>query len=96
MARYLSPQTMISLAAHLGIIPAADFDAVMDTLVDDVASHGWHLNVGIVGIKYLLPALSAAGKSPSPSRPRRLALAVSPSPSRPRNRLDRLPSHTIF
>ena len=59
---YLSPQTMISLAAHLQIIPPADFDAVMDTLVADVESHGWHLNVGIVGIKYLLPALSAAGR----------------------------------
>ena len=59
---YLSPQTTISLAAALNLIPEADFDSVMDTLVDDVAAHGWHLNVGIVGIKYLLPTLSAAGR----------------------------------
>jgi len=59
---YLSPQTTISLAAQLNLIPTEDYDAVIDTLVDDVASHGWHLNVGIVGIKYLLPALSAAGR----------------------------------
>ena len=59
---YLSPQTKISLAAALDLIPADDYDAVIDTLVDDVAAHGWHLNVGIVGIKYLLPTLSAAGR----------------------------------
>lgn len=59
---YLSPQTKISLAAALDLIPAADYDAVIDTLVDDVAANGWHLNVGIVGIKYLLPTLSAAGR----------------------------------
>ena len=61
-SEYLSPQTMISLSAALGIIPTADYDAVIDNLVADVAAHGWHLNVGIVGIKYLLPALSAAGR----------------------------------
>jgi hypothetical protein len=26
---------------------------VIDTLVADVAAHDWHLNVGIVGIKYV-------------------------------------------
>ena len=59
---FLSPQTLISLSAALGVIPAADYDAVIDNLVDDVAAQGWHLNVGIVGIKYLLPALSAGGR----------------------------------
>ena len=59
---YLSPQTLISLSAALGVIPAADYDAVIDNLVADVAAHDWHLNVGIVGIKYLLPALSAGGR----------------------------------
>ena len=59
---YLSPQTKISLAAALDLIPPVDYDAVIDTLVDDVAAQGWHLNVGIVGIKYLLPTLSAAGR----------------------------------
>lgn len=59
---YLSPQTKISLAATLGIIPSEDYDAVMDTLVEDIANQDWHLNVGIVGVKYLLPTLSAAGR----------------------------------
>ena len=36
---------------QLGIIPAEHKDAVIDTLVADVAAHDWHLNVGIVGIK---------------------------------------------
>lgn len=58
----LSVQTLISLAAALDVIPAADYDAVIDNLVDDVALHDWHLDVGIVGIKYLLPTLSDAGR----------------------------------
>jgi hypothetical protein len=41
---------------------AEDYQAVIDTLVDDVAAHDWHLDVGIVGIKFLLPALSNAGR----------------------------------
>jgi len=61
-AEYLSPQTTISLAAELGVIPAEHEAAVIQTLVDDIASHDWHLNVGIVGIKYLLPTLSKAGR----------------------------------
>ena len=59
---YLSPQTTISLASELGIIPAEHHDAVIDTLVADVAAHDWHLNVGIVGIKYVLPTLSKNGR----------------------------------
>lgn len=58
----LSVQTLISLAAALDIIPTADFDAVMDNLVADVAANDWHLDVGIVGIKYLLGTLSNAGR----------------------------------
>ena len=62
-SEYLSPQTMISLASHLELIPPADAAAVAETLVNDVAAQDWHLNVGIVGVKYLLPALSRAGRS---------------------------------
>ena len=59
---YLSTQTMISLASELGVIPAEHHDAVIQTLVDDIASHDWHLNCGIVGIKYLLKTLSKNGR----------------------------------
>ena len=30
---------------------AEHLDAVIDTLVEDVAAHDWHLDVGIVGVK---------------------------------------------
>eukprot|EP00656_Telonema_subtile_P053457 TRINITY_DN7765_c0_g1_i1.p2 TRINITY_DN7765_c0_g1~~TRINITY_DN7765_c0_g1_i1.p2 ORF type:complete len:371 (+),score=51.51 TRINITY_DN7765_c0_g1_i1:1763-2875(+) len=59
---FLSPQTTISLADTLGVIPAEDREAVMDSLVRDIADHGYHLNVGIVGVKYLLPTLSRNGR----------------------------------
>jgi alpha-L-rhamnosidase len=60
---YLSPQTRIALANALGVIPAVDKSAVIQTLVDDVAAHGWHLDVGIVGVKYLLQGLSDGGRT---------------------------------
>ena len=41
----LSPQTTISLAWQLGVIPEEHKARVAQTLVDDVASHGYHLNV---------------------------------------------------
>ena len=58
----LSPQTTISLAWHLGVIPADHRAAVIQTLVDDVAAHDYHLNVGIVGVKFLFATLSEAGR----------------------------------
>ena len=61
-AQQLSVQTTISLAYHLGVIPAEHLDAVIDTMVADIAAHDYHLNVGIVGIKYLLPTLSLTGR----------------------------------
>lgn len=71
---YLSVQTLISLAAALDVIPMDDYDAVIDNLIDDV---DWHLDVGIVGVKYLLPALSNAGRGDGTS-------VVPPSGLRPR------------
>jgi alpha-L-rhamnosidase len=59
---YLGVQATISLAYELGVIPPEHEEAVINTLVDDIARHDWHLNVGIVGIKYLLPTLSKAGR----------------------------------
>jgi len=59
---YLSPQTCISLAMELGVIPADSLEDVMKTLVHDVmVLNNGHLNTGIVGVKYLLPALSRGG-----------------------------------
>eukprot|EP01051_Picozoa_sp_SAG22_P021791 SAG22_NODE_4957_length_1123_cov_0.965820_2_plen_203_part_00 len=47
--RPLSPQMAISLAWQLGVVPAAHKAEVIQSLVDDVAAQGYHLNVGIVG-----------------------------------------------
>jgi hypothetical protein len=47
---------------QLGVIPEAHKEAVVQTLVDDVAAHGYHLNVGIVGAKFLFPTLAEAGR----------------------------------
>ena len=47
----MSPQTTISLAWQLGVIPDEHRAAVIDTLVNDIVAHDFHLNVGIVGVK---------------------------------------------
>ena len=57
----LSVQTTISMAYRLGVIPPQHLQACVKTLVDDVAAHGYHVNTGIVGIKFLLPFLSETG-----------------------------------
>lgn len=62
-AEELSLQTCISLANTLKVIPENASAAVFDNLVNDVMNvHGGHLNVGIVGVKELLPALSDGGR----------------------------------
>eukprot|EP00750_Incisomonas_marina_P020197 INCI3819.1.p1 GENE.INCI3819.1~~INCI3819.1.p1 ORF type:complete len:646 (+),score=85.21 INCI3819.1:1504-3441(+) len=62
-AEELSVQTCIALASTLGLIPENAAAAVFENLVEDVMEvHGGHLNVGIVGVKELLPALSDGGR----------------------------------
>jgi hypothetical protein len=52
-------QATTSLAIELGLVPPQDITAVTDVLVDDVmVKHNGHLDVGIVGVKYLLSSLS--------------------------------------
>jgi alpha-L-rhamnosidase len=60
--RHLSPQMSISLAWQLGVIPPQHKPAVVQSLVDDVAAQGYHLNVGIIGVKFLFPTLAEAGR----------------------------------
>ena len=59
----IDPQTTISLAWHLRVVPEEHQVAVIQTLVDDIAAHNYHLNVGIVGVKFLLPTLSQEFKT---------------------------------
>jgi len=47
----------------LGLVPEGDEEAVAKNLVDDIAANDWHLNVGIIGVKYLLPTLSKLGRT---------------------------------
>ena len=73
----LTVQTCISLASSLGLVPEEDSVAVFETLVEDVmVKHGGHLDVGIVGVKELLPALVAGGRSD-------VALHVAQTPDEP-------------
>jgi len=76
-AEELTVQTCISLASSLGLVPEEDSAAVFDTLVEDVmVKNGGHLDVGIVGVKELLPALVAGGRSD-------VALQVAQTPDAP-------------
>lgn len=60
----LSTQSAIAFAMTLGLVPETDYDQVLENLVNDImVTNGGHLSTGIVGIRYLLPALSNAGRS---------------------------------
>ena len=58
----LTLQTCIALASSLGVIPSDSASAVFANMVADIKSKGGHLDAGIVGIKELLPALTAGGR----------------------------------
>ena len=69
------PRTKVQALAleQLGVIPDTHRAAVIRTLLDDLAAHDYHLNVGIVGAKFLLPTLVEAGRGD-------IALMVSQQP----------------
>eukprot|EP01004_Peranema_trichophorum_P002698 NODE_1736_length_1831_cov_65.029859_g1473_i0.p1 GENE.NODE_1736_length_1831_cov_65.029859_g1473_i0~~NODE_1736_length_1831_cov_65.029859_g1473_i0.p1 ORF type:complete len:488 (+),score=93.46 NODE_1736_length_1831_cov_65.029859_g1473_i0:103-1464(+) len=61
--QFLGPQTCISLADNLGLIPSKDRDEVMNNLIHDVVvTNNMHLDVGIIGVKELLPELTKIGR----------------------------------
>lgn len=73
----LTPQTTISLATTLGLVPAEHQAAVTETLVHDIlVNNNGHLNVGIVGVHELLSALTTLGRVD-------VALAVYQNPDEP-------------
>ena len=58
MFLYLLSSNLFVNQMVMGWLPCEMFQAVFDNLVKDVMEvHGGHLNVGIVGVKELLPAL---------------------------------------
>lgn len=72
----LTLQTAISLASTLGLVPDAHKEQVFQNLVDDVKAKNGHLDVGIVGVKELLPALTVGGRVD-------VALQVAQNPEEP-------------
>lgn len=56
-------QAANSFALYLGLVPNERVPRVMDNLVKDVESNGFHLTTGNLCTKYLLEALSQHGRS---------------------------------
>jgi alpha-L-rhamnosidase len=54
-------QTAYALGLHMQLIPEDIRDAAAGHLVDAIASEGWRLTTGFVGVGYLLPVLSSHG-----------------------------------
>ena len=52
-----------AISLYMGLVPEERRDAVVASLVADVEAHGNHLNTGNICTKYLLEALSAAGRA---------------------------------
>jgi len=51
-----------AMALFLHIVPPSSVDAVINVLVDNLARHDGHLQVGSFGVKYLLMSLVDAGR----------------------------------
>ncbi len=56
-------QTIYLLALHFDLVPAALRAAAVEKLVACIAARDWHLSTGFVGLPYLLPVLSANGRT---------------------------------
>jgi hypothetical protein len=56
-------QTAQAHALGVGAVPAANVSAVAAYLLADIAAHGGHLSVGIIGMKHLSRALTATGNA---------------------------------
>ncbi|MBO5421823.1 MAG: family 78 glycoside hydrolase catalytic domain [Clostridia bacterium] len=54
-------QTSNLLPLSFGMVDEENKDAVIRNLVDDIVSHGYHLDTGCTGTKHLLPVLFNAG-----------------------------------
>jgi alpha-L-rhamnosidase len=55
-------QASDALALDMGIVPAAEHDAVLGHLVANLQANGYHLNLGEIGLPALFDVLSAAGR----------------------------------
>lgn len=55
-------QTAHVLALHMDLLPERQREAAAERLVELIAEAEWHLSTGFVGVGYLLPVLSEAGR----------------------------------
>jgi alpha-L-rhamnosidase len=56
-------QTAYALGLHMDLIPEELRPAAADHLVAAIAAEDWRLSTGFVGVGYLLPVLSSAGRT---------------------------------
>lgn len=56
-------QACQAFALYLGLVPADEQARALDVLVADIAKNGDHLTTGIFGTKYMLAALTDAGRA---------------------------------
>jgi len=49
----------------LGLVDPADEPAVLENILHDLERRKWHFNVGVLGAKYLIEALTEHGQSPA-------------------------------
>jgi hypothetical protein len=56
-------QTANAMALAIGLVPAADRDAVLANLVADIHAHGDHVTAGDIGFHYVVRALTDGGRS---------------------------------
>ncbi len=55
-------QTAQAMPLALGIVEPAQADAVLARLVQDIENHNYHVTAGDIGFRYVLDALSQAGR----------------------------------
>lgn len=59
----IASQACQGFALYHGLAPAEEQPRVLDVLLRDIAGHGQHLTTGIFGTKYMLDALTTAGRA---------------------------------
>jgi hypothetical protein len=70
-------QTANAMPLALGMVPAGSRPAVLQSLVDDIKAHGYHVTAGDIGFHYVVRALTDGGRSDVLAK----MLAVTTSPS---------------
>ena len=55
-------QCCYAMALRFDLLPAELRPKAAQYLEDDIKAKGWHLSTGFVGVSYLLPVLTEAGK----------------------------------